>query len=70
MDCVVDADCVMTTRRDDCCDHCGNLSVNAASLARLVDHCAKQKLACPPIDCPFQPATAHCEKGTCVRRIK
>jgi hypothetical protein len=69
-DCTVDADCTMTTLGDDCCDHCGNLAVNAASLARLRDHCSKKDLRCPAIDCPFQPATAHCETSTCVRRVK
>jgi hypothetical protein len=68
--CVVDPDCTMTTLGDDCCHHCGNVAVNAMSLARLTEHCAKQKPSCPAIDCPFQPATAHCEKTACMRRAK
>jgi hypothetical protein len=69
-DCAVDTDCTMTTFGDDCCDHCGNLAVNAASLARVREHCSKKDLRCPAIDCPFQPATAHCENSKCVRHVK
>ena len=64
--CARDSDCVVTSFGDDCCDHCGQRAMTKKSLDDLHALCKQKHPLCPPIDCPFQPATAKCVSNQCV----
>jgi len=64
--CGSDSDCALTSLGDDCCDHCGQRALTKKALDDLRAHCKDKHPICPPIDCPFQPATAKCVSNRCV----
>jgi hypothetical protein len=64
--CARDADCVLTSLGDDCCDHCGQRAMSKKALDDLHARCKDKHPQCPQIDCPFQPATAKCVSNQCV----
>jgi hypothetical protein len=64
--CARDSDCAVTSFGDDCCDHCGQRAMTKKSLEELHARCKGKHVICPPIDCPFQPATAKCVSNQCV----
>lgn len=68
--CSVDADCMVTSLRDDCCDHCGEQAVSTASYSLFRNYCQKLTKNCPAIDCPYQPAKAVCTDHHCTKVIK
>lgn len=64
--CASDSDCTLTSLGDDCCDHCGQRALTKKALDDLRAHCKDKHPICPPIDCPFQPATPKCVSNRCI----
>ena len=68
--CATKADCVLVTRGDDCCDHCGGKAMTVAAAAkekaRVDELCATKLVQCPQIDCPAQ--SVDCVEEKCVTK--